>query len=85
MPVASCICGFTELVDESLIDHLLLAFVPDDGRVPDGQAHEEAETGHCLCGLATAAPAALDAHFLCIFTPATSTGRDGHKHSPARD
>ncbi|HTU71896.1 MAG TPA: hypothetical protein VMG38_00105 [Trebonia sp.] len=43
MIAAHCACGFTELDDETLIDHLQLAFEPADRTGSDGHRHEPAE------------------------------------------
>ena len=82
MTVQQCTCGFTEAAgaDETIGDHLLEVFAPDDGRGPDGLVHLEGEQALlCLCGAGGSA-ADLDAHFLAVFTPADSVGRDGNKH-----
>jgi hypothetical protein len=83
MPTLQCSCGFAETADETLTDHLLEAFTPDDCRGADGQVHEEGELGRCLCGVAVAAPGALDHHFLTVFGPVGSIGRDDTEHLPA--
>jgi hypothetical protein len=83
MPILQCSCGFAETADETLTDHLLAAFTPEDCRGADGQVHEEGELGRCLCGVAVAAPGALDDHFLAVFTPVGSIGRDDTEHQPA--
>lgn len=82
MPAAHCWCGFTEAPDETITDHLLAAFTPDDSRGPDGQVHDEGQPGHCLCGLALATSAGLDEHFLAVFTPGDRVGNDGGTHKP---
>jgi hypothetical protein len=77
-----CMCGFTEAaaVDETLADHLMEVFAPDDGKGPDGRVHLEGETPlFCLCGTGGSA-LELDEHLLEVFTPADSVGRDGVKH-----
>jgi hypothetical protein len=81
--VASCSCGFAELADETLADHLQRVFIPDDGRAADGTVHEEHATGTCACGFGPASPIALDAHLLAVFTPGNLTGCDGREHQPA--
>jgi hypothetical protein len=80
MTPVNCTCGFTELADETLTDHLVWVFTPEDGMGNDGMLHEE--TGHrtCLCGLTAATPDDLDQHFLKVFAPDDAVGRDGHKH-----
>jgi serine/threonine-protein kinase RsbW len=50
MTDASCACGFAELADEELIDHLLGVFEPDDHVGNDGRVHEERERLTCACG-----------------------------------
>ena len=83
MTATRCTCGFTELVDEELTDHLLQVFEPDDHMGNDGLAHEERERLACACGLATSTPEELDAHFRKIFTPDDAIGRDGRRHDQA--
>jgi hypothetical protein len=75
-----CLCGFTELEDESLTDHLLAAFIADDATGSDGVTHEETSALRCSCGFAASAPGDLDEHFLTAFTPEGAIGRDGKKH-----
>jgi hypothetical protein len=83
MTPVNCTCGFTELADETLTDHLVWVFTPEDGKGNDGLLHEE--TGHrtCLCGLVAAAPDGLDRHFITVFTTDDAIGRDGKKHQEA--
>jgi hypothetical protein len=83
VPPAHCSCGFTELGDEQVIDHLLRIFEPDDRRGKDGLVHEETRRLVCSCGFDSATTHELDAHFLVVFTPADGIGRDGASHSPA--
>jgi hypothetical protein len=79
---ARCSCGFTEAADETIGDHLIEVFAPDDGQGPDGKVHLEGETAlYCLCGQGGSAPE-LEAHWLEVFTPADSVGRDGVRHAP---
>jgi hypothetical protein len=80
MTHANCSCGFTELADERLIDHLLHMFIPDDGQGNDGVIHEEGALLACRCGLAMETADDLDDHFLEVFTPADGIGRDGKIH-----
>lgn len=80
---AQCACGFTELGDETLTDHLHGVFTPDDMRVKDGLVHEERKRLACSCGLAARTPDELDGHFRDVFTPDDGVGRDGRKHAPA--
>lgn len=78
-----CLCGFSELADEQLIDHLNAMFVPPDGTANDGQIHEEGKAGTCTCGLAAATVEELDQHFLTVFTPDDGIGADGQRHGEA--
>lgn len=80
MTTARCSCGFAELADESLTDHLLLAFTPEDCRGNDGQVHEETAALTCRCGYVAMASQGLDDHFLAVFTPPGAIGHDGRKH-----
>jgi hypothetical protein len=80
MTAAKCSCGFTELADETVTDHLLLAFEPDDRTGTDGQVHEEGEPLTCACGFAASTPDDLDSHLLKAFTPPDAIGGDGNKH-----
>jgi hypothetical protein len=80
-----CTCGFTELGDEEITDHLHLVFEPDDRRGNDGLVHEEGDSLTCLCGFGAISPDDLDAHFLKAFTPDDSVGRDGRRHEPVED
>jgi hypothetical protein len=82
MTPAQCVCGFTEdeAGNETLGDHLLEVFAPDDGRAADGLVHLEGEADlFCMCGAGGSADE-LDAHFIVVFTPSDLVGRDGHKH-----
>jgi hypothetical protein len=83
MIAAQCTCGFTELADEEMTDHLLLAFEPHDSRGNDGLVHEERARLQCACGLAAITSEELDAHLLAAFTPQDATGSDGRRHAPA--
>jgi hypothetical protein len=80
MTATTCECGFTELADETLTDHLLVAFEPPDLTGTDGRVHEEHGGLACSCGLAAGSIAVLDSHFLSVFAPADSIGRDGRRH-----
>ncbi len=82
MTAAHCTCGFTELADEELGDHLLLVFEPEDRTGNDGLAHEEREHLTCACGLVASTSDELDAHLLRVFTPADAIGSDGRRHEP---
>ena len=82
MTTVQCTCGFVETAgtDETIDDHLLEVFEPEDGKAADGKVHLEGAVGlFCLCGAGGTAEQ-LDAHFLAVFTPADSVGRDGVKH-----
>jgi hypothetical protein len=87
MVAARCSCGFTELADEEMTDHLLSVFERDDLKGNDGQVHEERGRLACTCGLSAITPEELDAHLLKVFAPADAIGRDGRKHElmEARD
>jgi hypothetical protein len=78
-----CLCGFTELADEEIIDHLELVFEPDDLRGNDGLVHEERDRLACACGLLAITSEEFDAHLLVVFTPGNAIGCDGRKHRPA--
>ena len=80
MTTARCSCGFTELADETVTDHLLLAFEPGDRAGADGLVHEEGEPLGCVCGFAASTPDDLDEHFLKAFIPDDAIGRDGTRH-----
>jgi hypothetical protein len=75
-----CACGFAELADEEITDHLELVFEPDDLRGNDGRVHEETTSLTCSCGLAATTTEGLDAHFLAVFKPADAVGSDGKRH-----
>jgi hypothetical protein len=78
-----CTCGFAETTEETLIDHLLEVFTPDDSKGIDGKIHEEGTPVlTCACGLTAASPEDLDIHFLQAFTPPDLTGCDGKRHQP---
>jgi hypothetical protein len=65
-----------------LLDHLLEAFAPDDGKAADGLVHLEGGTAlFCLCGVGGSIEA-LDAHLLAVFIPADRIGQDETKHEP---
>jgi hypothetical protein len=78
---ARCSCGFTEMRDEEIGDHLLEVFEPDDLRGGDGLVHEEYDVLACACGQSFAAPGEFDVHLLTAFTPADGVGRDGRRHA----
>jgi anti-sigma regulatory factor (Ser/Thr protein kinase) len=77
---AQCSCGFTELDDEEITDHLQQIFEPDDLVGKDGQVHEERANLTCACGLTVNTAEELDAHLLKAFTPDDATDRDGNRH-----
>ena len=82
MTAAKCTCGFTEGLDETMDDHLLEVFAPEDGKGADGLVHlEGAADLFCMCGVGGSARE-LDAHFQAVFTPAGLVGRDGIRHEP---
>jgi hypothetical protein len=80
MNAIQCSCGFVELPDELMTDHLQRVFAPDDGMGKDGQVHVETSLLACSCGLSAVAGEALDRHFLEAFTPADAIGSDGRRH-----
>jgi hypothetical protein len=85
MPATQCACGFiaNEADDQTIADHLLEVFAPEDDKGTDGRVHLEGERSlTCLCGLVAASSEELDAHFVAVFTPADEMGRDGKKHHP---
>jgi hypothetical protein len=84
MLATRCPCGFEELADEQLIDHLLVMFEPADAIGTDGKAHEEMATRACSCGFSAISAQEMDKHFLVAFTPAGSVGSDGRTHQPSR-
>jgi hypothetical protein len=75
-----CSCGFTELADESITDHLQQVFAPDNAIGLDGKRHEEGKKLACLCGLTAVTTDELDSHLLAAFTPDDAIGRDGEVH-----
>jgi hypothetical protein len=77
---AACLCGFTELDDENLTDHILAVFAPADSRGADGLIHEEGKPLACACGFAAITAEELDLHFLRMFVPANRTDPSGKKH-----
>jgi hypothetical protein len=85
MIAARCTCGFTELADEELTDHLLLVFEPEDHIGNDGLAHEERERLTCACGLTAITSEEFDAHILKVFTPSDAIASDGERHQLVAD
>jgi hypothetical protein len=83
MAGAHCTCGFTEADgrDETIGDHLLDVFAPEDDKGADGRVHLEGEVRlACLCGFSATTTGELDSHFLDVFMPVNSRGRDGVEH-----
>lgn len=80
MTATKCSCGFAELPDERLIDHLLEVFEPGDSIGSDGEVHGESSLLRCCCGTVSTTTETLDEHLLKIFTPDDAIGRDGQKH-----
>src|SRR6185437_2741028 len=67
MTAQRCTCGFTEANadDETIVDHLLRVFTPDDDKGADGQVHLEGNRElACLCGFRAGTTGELDSHFL---------------------
>lgn len=80
MLATRCACGFEELADEQVIDHLLAVLEPADAIGTDGNTHEEMADRACSCGFAAISRGEMDAHFLAAYTPADSVGNDGRTH-----
>jgi hypothetical protein len=80
MVAIRCACGFAELDDERLVDHLALVFTPDDCVGNDGKEHEEWAGRACACGFSGTTPEDLQAHLLAAFRPADRIGLDGKRH-----
>jgi hypothetical protein len=84
MTAQRCICGFTEADadDETIADHLLLVFAPEDDKGADGQVHLEGDPGlTCLCGFSASSAGELDSHFLEMFIPADRLDVSGIEHT----
>jgi hypothetical protein len=78
-----CTCGFTEpnKEGETIADHLLRVFTPEDDKGADGRVHLEGEPRlACLCGFQADAPEELDSHFLEMFIPADRVDPGGVEH-----
>jgi hypothetical protein len=78
-----CACGFSETAggDDTITDHLLEVFAPQNCRGNDGLVHEEAFSAlSCLCGFTATTCQELDDHFLEQFTPADSVALGGVLH-----
>jgi len=84
MPFAQCLCGFKELRDETLADHLAVVFTADDSVGIDGKLHEELSGRACACGFSGSSAEALEGHLMAAFTPGDGIGLDGKRHE-ARD
>jgi hypothetical protein len=84
MPYAHCLCGFAELDDETLPDHLTVVFTPDDCAGNDGMVHDELPGHACACGFPGSSASDLGGHLMAAFTPAGGIGLDGRRHG-ARD
>ena len=84
MPSTWCVCGFTELDDETIADHLAVVFTPDDCVGNDGKVHEELSGGACACGFSGSSGGDLEQHLMALFTPGDGVGLDGKRHG-ARD
>jgi hypothetical protein len=82
MTAPQCLCGFSELPDESLTDHLFQVFTPDDMRGNDGRVHEEEAALACSCGFTAIMANELDEHFRTVFTPDDAIGSDDKRHGP---
>jgi hypothetical protein len=80
MIAVQCLCGFKELEDERISDHLQQVFAPDDMIGNDGRAHEEGRRLSCFCGFTASTTEELDSHFSKVFTPNDAIGHDGKKH-----
>jgi len=77
-----CACGFEQLADEQLIDHMLAAFESPGAVGADGKIHDELAGQACSCGFLALSGDEMESHFLAIFTPVGSVGRDGRVHEP---
>lgn len=87
MTAQRCTCGFTESNgdDETIGDHLLRVFTPEDDKGADGQVHLEGDTGlTCLCGFRAHAAGELDSHFLEMFIPADRVDSGGVEHKATK-
>jgi hypothetical protein len=82
MLATRCACGFRELRDEQVIDHLLAVFESADAIGADGKNHEEMASLACSCGFPAVSGEEMDRHFLAVFAPSGRLGRDGRRHEP---
>jgi hypothetical protein len=80
MPISRCLCGFAELDDETLADHLAVVFTPDDSVGTDGNVHEELPEHACACGFSGNSADVLEGHLVAAFTPRDGIGLDGGRH-----
>ena len=83
MTIQRCMCGFTETNadDETIRDHFLRVFTPEDDKGADGQVHLEGDPElTCLCGFRASTAGELDSHFLEMFVPADRVDSGGVEH-----
>ena len=83
MSIHRCTCGFTEADgdDETIGDHFLRVFAPEDDKGVDGQVHLEGDPGlTCLCGLRASTAGELDSHFQEMFVPEDRVDSSGVEH-----
>jgi hypothetical protein len=80
MIAIQCACGFSELADETITDHLHTVFAPEDMRGHDGLIHDEMTGLACSCGFGAITADELDEHLLRAFAPDDGIGRDGTRH-----
>ncbi len=80
MPIARCLCGFAELDDETIADHLAAVFMPDDCVGNDGKVHDELSGRACACGFFGSSASELEGHLAAAFTPGDGIGLDGREH-----
>jgi hypothetical protein len=86
MNAQRCTCGFTEAEGDgdTISDHLLAVFTPDDDVAPDGRVHlEGSQALACLCGFRASTVTELDSHFLEVFIPAERVDSGGVGHAVA--
>jgi hypothetical protein len=76
----TCLCGFTELDDETFADHIMAVFAPEDSKGIDSLVHEERQPLACSCGYTAITAEELDTHFYRAFVPLDAIGTDGKKH-----
>jgi hypothetical protein len=85
MMAVHCSCGFKELDDEEIIDHLHQVFESLDFKGNDGLVHVEGDRLMCVCGFTAITTEELDDHFLALFTPDDAIGCDGERHEACHD